>query len=402
MATIDRWPGSGEGRAVKSACERASRTLALMNEKDIQDGFRLLTEVVEDLRSATSSKFFREHIAPRKLRSGKWKGSELGAIVGGVLGGVSSHIAENAPLLPVREVTPAPKPAADEPAIEALVRDDALTRITPQQQIGPFQYEVAKGHLRIRQQAAKSGERNAEGAEHARLQLVQDAAWIVNALRQSNVDRRAVAIVEDMHEQLEAKLNVVRVGITNIACEQVIPSVEEMVAGPVVARLNAFSVGVSLYVSQFDAWHQFVDNVADRDLRVGDASRAFKVGRQLVADLKANPELADPEVPRSIELLIEALAKPERASKRAVFGLIRTIENLVAKIFSEFGGLLQAISDGTKGGIKKGVTIAVAVAALSIAATAAGQIAPAAKHVLKSDWLKKAADIVSKGLEELK
>lgn len=397
MATINSWPENGEGRAVKAACERAIRALAQVNEKDIADGFGRLTEVVEDLRAATSSDFFRENIGPRKLRSGRWKGIELGTVVESVLGGISSQIAENISFLPVRAaVSSAPE------VPQPVVQKDPLARVTPPQQIGPYQFEVRRGYLRIQPQSASRGERNPEGAEQARLQLTNDAAWLVDALRQSNVDRRAIAIVEDIHDQLEAKLNVVRVGITNIACEQIIPSVEEMVAEPVIARLNAFNVGVSLYVSQFEAWHQFVDNAADRDVRVGDSTRAFKVGRRLVADLKANPEFADPEVPRSLEFLMEALSKPERASKRAIFGLFRTIENLLAKIFAEFGGIIQSASDGVKVGLKKGVTIAVAVTALSIAATAAGEIAPSAKHVLKTDWLKRAAEIVSKGLEELK
>lgn len=399
MATIDLWPQTGEGRAIKAACERAVQALEHVNARDIRDGFEGLGEIVNDLRAAMTSSFFTEHLAQRKLRSGKWKGSELGVVAERVLSGVSTHIAKNVRYLPHRTVAVAPAaPRVAEPA----TRDDLLSRITPSQQIGPVQFEVRNGKLRVRSQTSLVGERNPSGAEHARRQLVADASWLIDNLHQSNVDRRAVAILEDMHDHLSRSQNIVRVGITNLACEQVVSVIEEMAATLVIARMKAFSVGVALYISQFDEWHRFVDSAADHDLRIGDARRAYKVGRKLVGELKAKETLADPEVPRSIELLLKAVATPDRASKRAVFALIRTIENFIAKVFSEFGGVLGATSEGLRTGVKKGVTVAAAVAALGIAATAATEIAPTAQHVLKSDWLKKAAEIVREGLKEAK
>jgi len=392
LATINDWPASGEGRAIKATCEWVTRELEHTNAKNVSTGIRRIDEVVARFRGAMDNEFYREKIATRKLRSGKWKGQDLGAVVDATLSNVSSYIAENGPLIVERELAAAAEPPA---------KIDELQRITPAQQIGPVQFEMVEGRLRVRRQEAHIADRNDVGAEEARLQLVADANWLIENLNQSNIDRRSVAIIQDIGDQLTSSQNVIRVGIANVACEQLIPRIEEELPAPIISRLHSFNVGVMLYVSQFSDWHTFVDNAAERDVRVGDAKRAYQVGTRLVSELKANEDLADPEVPRSLELLLEAVTQPERAGKRAVFALIRTIENLIAKVFSEFGGLLNAATDGLKDGLKKAVTIGVAVTALGMMATAATNIAPAAKHVLKTDWLKKAGEIVSKSLDDL-
>lgn len=326
MATLDVWPTTGEGRQLKQACEQASSVLNFTIGSKLAKGMREIESVVNTLRQATESDYFVQTIAPRKLKSGRWKGQGLGSVVDNILGKTAAYIATNRP-----DSTSSPKPSIiGERAFSS--NGEQLAKITPPQQIGPLQFEFSEGVLRIKRQVSSSDNRDHIAAESARIQLVRDADWLIENLSYSNVDQRAVSIVEDMRLNLANADNVIQTGIVNLACNSLATKLADEIAASISAKWQAFSVGVSIYVSQFSEWHRFVDNASDIELISGDTYRTYDVAKRLIADLKGTKGLADPEVPQSIELLLEAMSSPGRAGKRALFAMIRTIENLVAKM----------------------------------------------------------------------
>jgi hypothetical protein len=391
MAMINEWPRSGEGRAVKAGCERISVVLEHTTRTSLASAFTSFDEVMQELRLIEANSFFQSHLASRKLRGGRWPGRELGEVLQQTIEKTSQVLTEHGPAVRRAQLEKSARSRSQKAV-------STLSGITPAQRQGPAQFVFLEGVLHVANRHATPGAKDAKAAEQARVQLIADAKWLIENLRQANIDQRVVEIIDDMRDQLSSSQNIIRVGIVNVACDQIVNVVAEEISGPIVARFKAFSVGVNLWVSQFPEWHSFVDNSAKHDANIGDAKTTLSVGRQLAKELRSSG-LADPEVPRTIELVLEALTTPERAGQRAVFAAVRTIENVIARVFTEFGGILGAVPAGVREGVKQGTKITTAVVMLGIAATAATNIGPAAKHVLKTDWLKKAGEIVTEGLK---
>jgi hypothetical protein len=227
-----------------------------------------------------------------------------------------------------------------------------------------------------------------------------EADKIIAELRQSNVDRRSLAIVEDMHEHLAQKSNVVRIGITNIALEGVMEDITEMAAPAISARIKAFHFGVRIFVSQFDEWHTFLDQSADADVTPEAVRDAKSVARSLADEFRARPQLVSPEVPLSIELILEAYKSPRTSAKRLTFALVRSIENIVSSILSSALEIKNKALEGVGIGTKRGVAIAMGTGLVALAVGAAHSIAPTATRVLDTNWMQSAVKVIEKELSK--
>jgi hypothetical protein len=105
----------------------------------------------------------------------------------------------------------------------------------------------------------------------------------------------------------------------------------------------------------------------------------------------------DPQVPRSVELLAEAIRDPRQASKRAVFGVVRTLENLIGTIFL---GVVGSTFSGVKDGLRASTKVVAATLILGAAVHGASTISPSLSKLVKSNWLEQASKIVERALEK--
>jgi len=392
MANLKHWPLTGEGRELKAASERSLKVLSGLSDKPVADAFALLSQIIADLLSAASSPFFEERIASRKIKEGPRKGGDLGPSLRTYIVGAQDFIDKVTPHLPERAV-----PSLDEfPTTNAFEPElRSLAGLTFDQRPGPLQYQVTNGILKVRSQRS-SHPRNSKSTEEAREHLVEEADKVLVALRQSNVDQRSLAIVDDMRTHLVSKSDIVRIGIANIALEGVLESLHEAASGPVSARIHSFYVGVKLYLGQFDEWHSFVDNVVDTDVTPEATRDAKSVAQDLARQLRANPGLADPDVPLSIELLLEAFRSPRTSAKRLTFALVRSIENICASIFADALEIKKKAVEGAASGTKRSVGLIVGAGLLTIGVTAATAISPTAAKVMDTNWLQSAAKSLMK------
>lgn len=117
-------------------------------------------------------------------------------------------------------------------------------------------------------------------------------------------------------------------------------------------------------------------------------------------ELYHNKDVVDPHVPASLRLLSQAIDDPRQSSKRAVFGVIKSLENLVGAIFVGFGGLLGAAYSGLKDGVKTTVKVTSATLLLIVAVKLASSLSPSITKLAQPNWMQHAAKIVEKALEK--
>jgi hypothetical protein len=230
--------------------------------------------------------------------------------------------------------------------------------------------------------------------------LQRNGDRIISELQQSNCDRRLLASVVELQEQLRGETDAIKVGLMNIGCEMMCNSYEAELPTAVASMLRAHTHGVHMFVGQFPEWAKFVENAAMADLDQGDITNLRAASNTLVEEMKKHPELVDPEVPHTIAYLTEMLTSPTKAGRRVAFAMLRSLENLVSRVFRYGGDFLEKTCEKSIDGAST-ATSKVVVGLLLLGLTGAVAIGPMSSKIPEMNWIKTATEIVKKQLSEL-
>ena len=384
ISILSRWPKSGEGRAIKELTEQISRRL---DGQQPGGGFAVALDELQfaarQFEVIGKNEFFIREMANNPLKSRKGDSSPM-----------LDHI--NTVIIEVRNFATnyPPKPKSEATTTEIL------EEIIPPQKIGPAHFEIVGGVLRLRHIPATIEQIDEHNADRARKGLIESGDWLLSNFRSSNADVRLIETIEDIQTRLKSNEDIIQLGIASIACQLVFSSYEQEFADVIAARMQAYCITVGMYVGQFPQWIRFSENAAMAEYDPADILTLYSAGQELVSKLRDAGPSVDPEVPRTLSWMLEAIRDPNKAVRRTVFAAIRTIENLVVNVFSAFGDVLNGAVSGTKAGTKLAFQGLVAVGLLTAAAHVATAVSPAAAKVLQTNWMGKAAKIVLEALKK--
>ncbi len=274
-----------------------------------------------------------------------------------------------------------------------------LARIVPQQQVAPVTFAIHDGRIVISDRAPKTNPDDRENISHALAHIASSGERLIDNLQQSNCDRRLLENFKDLHSQIVSGGNIVRIGLSNLACGVMCAQFAEEMPNALNAMINSYSAAISLYVGQFPEWEKFTQNAAAIELDQQDIDEIAHAADAVVKSLEDDSSLADPEVSRTIKFLRELISRPGNSAKRAAFAVMRTIENLVSSVvrFS-----LSVLNKTAEKSAEKISTVAthVIVGLLGIALLGAtGMGGPSA--IAGTPWVKQAAEIVQAQIEAL-
>jgi hypothetical protein len=276
-----------------------------------------------------------------------------------------------------------------------------LQSIVPAQKIAPAQFEIKDSRLIVRRNASRSKEEDRQNIQSAKSELQQAGDRIIHELQRSNCDKRLLENIQRLQDQLLDETDAIKIGLTNLSCEFMCSAFDHELPSAVSSMLKAHTRGVQLYVGQFPEWNKFLENAATAHLESNDVSELRIASGRLVEDLKSNPEVVDPEVPRTLAYLAQMLENPSASGKRAAFAVLRSVENLISLIFSygaEFG---QKTISKTIDSVSSTASKIIVVTLLTLAIGSATAIGPIASKVPEMNWLKTATEIVQKQLEKM-
>ncbi|WP_324827066.1 hypothetical protein [Qipengyuania zhejiangensis] len=384
------WPSNGDGRLVKATTEKILRSLERAFERgDINFALDIIEESIMMLTELSDIPFYSELIADKKHRDRTYNLKTFRETVSLRLPIYSKYIASNRP---PRKLAPTP--------IEAQEDLPDVSKIIPAQKSAPLKFAVANGMLQLKRQSARISADDRQMVSHGRSALQDDATSIIHSLAGSNADPRFLVAFGEIRDVLAADSDVIRLGMLSVSCNSLVSRFHEQLPDIVSARLDAFDTNLSMFVSQFPDWRKFVENASStEELSSDEIQVVFNVGQELAEKLQTNEELVDPSVPKSLKLILEAIRDPSKASKRAVFGAVRTLENLIGTIILGFGGFFGAGFAGVKDGLKASSKIAAIALILGLAANSAEALSPSAAKMVKSDWMEKAASAIKKAME---
>lgn len=274
----------------------------------------------------------------------------------------------------------------------------ALRTVVPAQKLAPIQFDIVGNQLRIARPVNSYNEEDANNIALSKEEIVSSGHRIVEELKRSNCDRRLLDTIIQLNERILQDDNIIAVGILNINCQMMCSSFDEELPSALKGMLQGQHVAVNMYVAQFSEWQRFSDNAAQAQLDVSDVQYIASATDLVIRELENAPTVSDAEVPKTLRALRSLLEDPGRASLRAAFAVLRSIENLVAKIYQYGADFLdQTIRDTIKSTASVSGKI-VAGTLLTMAVTAAATLTPVGVKIGELAWMKAATEIVQKSL----
>jgi len=274
-----------------------------------------------------------------------------------------------------------------------------LTQIVPNQQVAPVRFQIVDDRIEVQRRRPRQLPEDIENIKAALEHIKSVGENLINNLEQSNCDRRLLDNVIELHSQISSEDNIVKIGLTNIACTIMCSQFQGELPDAINGMFGSYSTSISMYVAQFPEWEQFSQKAALVDLDDDDIADIDNAAGEIVAVLEQNPGLSSPEVPKTIKFVRELLATPGSSSRRAAFAMMRTIENLVASILRYSVAVIERTAEKTVDQVST-VAAATIVALLSVALVGATGIGAAAVNA-GTPWVRQAAEVVQKQIERL-
>lgn len=276
-----------------------------------------------------------------------------------------------------------------------------LRRALPEQKLAPAQFEIRNGRLALMNVPSRPAAEDRDNILAARQELKSSGERILRELERSNCDKRLIETVQYVQGILSEEGNIIRLGLSNIGCGTMCSAFEAELPDAITSMLRAHTRGIELFVAQFPEWNRFVENAAQTELADSDIEDLHGAASKLIQSMQKQPELVEPEVPKTLLFLNKLIAQPGASSKRAAFAVLRSIENLISKVFAYSADFVDKTALKTIDGASTVASKALIVGLLTLALSGAASISPVAGKIGEMQWLKTAVELVQKELETL-
>jgi hypothetical protein len=276
---------------------------------------------------------------------------------------------------------------------------NALKEVVPREHVtSPLRFEIVQDRIIIVPHRSSIDKEDIETQKAAKQDILSGGERLLDNLGNSNADPRLAEVVRYVQDKLEHDSNVIQVGLATVACEIMCDSFADELSPALAGLTKSHILKLNMYIAQFPAWRRFAEQAASAKLTQEDALAISAAAAHVAAKLRARPELADPEVPRTLEALNALIKDPSRATKKAVFAVWRSIENLIIKIFTYGADLLDQSARKTVDKVSGAAGRVAALALMSVALAGAVSLSPLAGRVPESGWIAKAVEIVERVL----
>jgi hypothetical protein len=165
-------------------------------------------------------------------------------------------------------------------------------------------------------------------------------------------------------------------------------------------EIEGYVTGIGMYVAQFVEWQRFSENAASIEIDVDDVRQIGISVDAILNQLEMNPDIADEEVPKTLKALRSLIANPALSSKRSAFAVLRTIENLVAKVYQFGADFIGETAEKTVHGLSSATSKVIVATLMGLALTATLSLGGVPSKVAEIGWMKAAAEMVKKQIEE--
>lgn len=268
-----------------------------------------------------------------------------------------------------------------------------LVSVIPDQKIAPIRFTERAGRLAIDHIKGIPLDEDKSAADAARSALAEQGRLVVEEIRRSNCDQRFLEAVRELQTKIEQTEDIVQLGILAATCEEMRQRFDQELADAVSGRLKAHLSSVQMYVAQFPEWQQYAANAALIELSEDDIRQASAQTDRLIAQFEESSDAVDPEVPRTLRWIREAVRNPGKATKRTAYALISSLENLFSYVLRKIGEVASGTVDGAVPKITTWGSGVFAAGVIYTISNSAGLLAPMFARLPQGGWLTTAVDI---------
>ncbi|WP_286721502.1 hypothetical protein [Devosia sp. 63-57] len=294
--------------------------------------------------------------------------------------------------------------------VERLVSDNSsimkdssrLRSIVPEQKISPVQFEIEDGKLAVKPQNSSPIPGREEIASVARDDIIRRGASLIGELKNSNCDPRLLRNMEELQGRLCSGDSPILIGISNNACDHLAKVFSSELPDATSALLLAHVSSVSMYLAQFSDWRAFSNASETLDFSSVDIAALSQTLGHVVSSFTKEPDLADPEVPKTLLEVQKFIADPQKASKNAALAAARTLENLVIRVFGYGADYIDQTVKKSISDLSTTTSKIIVISLLSAALVAANNLSILEGTVGGLNWMSDAAQIVTRQIDLLR
>lgn len=281
------------------------------------------------------------------------------------------------------------------PSTKEAIRD--LKSIVPAQKIAPVKFVINNNIISIEDYTSSSRYTDKKNIADAKAEIINNGKKIVEHLKKSNCDRRLIENIESLHKHIDADSNAVQLGISNISFGVMAGVFIKELPDAVNAMLHSHNMSINMYIAQFPDWVKFSENASSAELTLEDVEKVRDSSDFIASFIENNEGIAEPKVLKAFRRIGDLARNPSASSKRAVFAVIRTIENLISKILEyTIEYFEQTIRTTIKATAK-----ATSIVLLTLAINGSAELISLSPKMNELSWLKNAITIVRKQLKNL-
>jgi hypothetical protein len=277
----------------------------------------------------------------------------------------------------------------------------ALRNALPEQKLAPISFDIEHSKLVVVHRAVDPSSADINNVKNARNALLEQGIGIIEALERSNCDRRIIDGIKRLQNGLARYDNIIELGIINISVDKVCKSAASEFPDALLGAIDGHIAGVGMYVAQFDEWRRFSENALDVELDASDIKHIGDATQAIIERVMLHPEIADEEIPKTLLMLGSLIANPGQSSRKAAFATLRTVENLVARVYQHGLDFLEQTTTKSVDGLSSAASKVIVGALLAVALAATASLGAVPSKVAEAAWMKTAAEIVQKQIEAL-
>lgn len=273
--------------------------------------------------------------------------------------------------------------------------------IPSRQRAAPVFFDIVGGRIDVVTPPAQPLSKDLENIEAARNALVESGRNIVEALESSNCDHRIIESVRDLQSKLEIRNGVISLGLTNISVERICRGAAAEIPDAILGAIEGHIAGIGMYVAQFTEWQRFSENAAEVNLDISDIISIRNATQAAIEKISENESISTDAVPQTLKKINDFISDPKAASKKAAFAVLRTIENMMAKIFEYGSDLVDKTIIKSIDGLSTGASKLIVASMLAIAIAVISNLGAVTAKIPEASWMRSAYEIVVRKIDEL-
>lgn len=283
--------------------------------------------------------------------------------------------------------------------VQETLKLEDLRNIVPAQQVSPVHFDVINGKIVISHTKPIVENKDVDNISNTLDHIQKNGNDLIEKLKNSNCDRRLLEAVINLHTEINSNNNIIKIGLSNIHCQLLAEQFKPELPDAYNGMFMSYNVSISLYVSQFPEWEQFINNASKANITNESVIQIERAADNILDKFDQNPDLSDPEVPKTIKFIRDILKQPKVASKKIAYAVARTIENLVSIIVKYVIKTLDKTAEKSTEAIS-GAASKIIVGLLALALSGAVGLSPVSA-ITGASWIKQAADLIQKKIYEL-